>query len=386
MLALVFMAIALLTTRPDGPNGGILFAIAGVLAILPAVTVGTIVVSRLPDNRIGWLLLVAGLLFAVSGGVSGLADYGLTVHPGTVPGAIWLAWLNGWIALPMVLAVAYLLLLFPTGRLVSRRWRPVAAAAALAMLVGAAQGALTPFAPGTYPPDVQNPFAVSGPIGDFLSQVGNVVVIVVIAVLFLALGSLVVRYRRAIGVERQQLKWVAATIGIAGPALAIAILTSGETSGIIGAVSEGTWAIAIISLALLPVAIGIAVLRYRLYEIDRIISRTIAYATVLGVLVAVFAAAILVLQAVLAQVTGGSTVAVAASTLLVYGLFQPLRRRVKMRVDRRFNRARYDAERTVASFTDRLRNEVQLDQLGVEIAAIVVRTVEPVSVSLWLRT
>ena len=206
-----------------------------------------------------------------------------------------------------------------------------------------------------------------------------------IAVVFLAMASLVVRYRRAVGVERQQLKWFAAVIAIAGPALAIAILTSGTTSGTIADVSGATWGIAVISLALLPVAIGIAILRYRLYEIDRLISRTIGYATVTGVLVVVFAAAILLFQAVLAPLTQGNTVSVAASTLVVAALFQPLRRRVQSRVDRRFNRARYDAERIVAAFAGRLRDEVDLGQLRTEITAAVDHTVQPIAVSLWLR-
>jgi hypothetical protein len=384
-LALVFMAIALLTTRSDGPNGGLLFAIVGVLAILPAVTVGTILVTRLPANRIGWLLLVGGLLFAASGGVSGLADFGLNVHPGSVPGAVWLAWLSGWIVLPFLLALVYLPLLFPTGRLPSPRWRPVAVAGAVAMVVGSVQSALTAFTPGTYPPAVQNPLEIRGPIADLLAVVGPVANTVGTLVMFLALASLVVRYRRAIGVERQQLKWFAAVIAIAGPALAIAILTSGATSGILADASNAAWAIALISGALLPVAIGVAVLRYRLYEIDRLVSRSISWAVVTLTLGGLFVAVILVTQALIAPVTGSNELAVAGSTLLVFALFQPLRRRVQRLVDRRFNRARYDAERTVAAFASRLRDEVDLEQLRAEILANVAHTVEPSSASLWLR-
>jgi hypothetical protein len=385
-LAVVFMAIALLTTRSGGSNGGLLFAVVGVLAILPAVTVGTILVTRLPANRIGWLMLVGGLLFAASGGVSGLADFGLNVRPGSVPGAVWLAWLSGWIPLPFVtLALVYLPLLFPTGRLPSPRWRPVAVAGAVAVVVGSVGSAFTAFTPGTYPPTVQNPLAVNGTIGDLLSLGGTVVVIVIIAVVFLAMASLVIRYRRAVGVERQQLKWFAAVIAIAGPALAIAFLTSGATSGVIADVSNAAWGIALLSLALLPLAIGLAVLRYKLYEIDRIISRTISYGVVTLVLASVFVVVVLAAQAVLGPLTGSSTIAVAGSTLLVAALFQPIRRRVQRLVDRRFNRTRYDAERTVAAFANRLRDEVDLEQLRAEILATVAATVEPRSVSLWLR-
>ena len=146
-----------------------------------------------------------------------------------------------------------------------------------------------------------------------------------------------------------------------------------------------TWLVGLFGFGLLPVAIGVAVLRYRLYEIDRLISRTIAYATVTGVLVVVFGGVILLSQAILDPVTGGNTIAVAASTLAVAALFQPLRRKVQVRVDRRFNRARYDAERTVAAFAGRLRSEVDLGQLKAEIALTVATSVQPTSVSLWLR-
>ena len=216
-------------------------------------------------------------------------------------------------------------------------------------------------------------------------MVGTVATTVGTLVMFLALASLVVRYRRAIGVERQQLKWLAAVVAIAGPALAIAILSSGATSGIIADVSNAAWGIALITLALLPVAIGAAVLRYRLYEIDRLVSRTIAYGVLTAIVGSLFIGFILVFQAVLAPVTQSNELAVAGSTLLAAALFQPLRRRVQRLVDGRFNRSRYDAERTVAAFAGRFRDEVDLQQLRAEILATVAHTVEPSSVSLWLR-
>jgi hypothetical protein len=386
VLALVFTAIALLTNRSNGPNGGLLFGIVAVLAILPAITVGTILVTRLPANRIGWLLLAIGLLFPVSGAVSGLADFGLNVHPGSVPGAVWFAWLSGWSPLPfIVLALIYLPLLFPTGRLLSPRWRSVAVAGAVAMVVGSVASAFTPFSPGTYPPAVQNPLEIRGPIGDLLSAVGTPGTVAVIAVVFLALASLVVRYRRAVGVEREQLKWFAAVIAIAGPALAIALLTSGATSGIIFVISNAAWVIALLSLALLPIAIGIAVLRYRLYDIDRLISRTIGWAVVTLILGGLFVAVILVAQALIAPVTKSNELAVAGSTLLVAALFQPVRRRVQRLVDRRFNRARYDSQRTVVAFTARLRDEVDLEAMLAGILGTVDASLEPSTSRLWLR-
>jgi len=384
-LALAFLAIALSTTRSGGPNGGPLFAVVGILAVLPAITIGTILVTRLPRNAIGWLLLVGGLLFVSTGAVSGLADYGLNVHPGSVPGAIWFAWLSEWLPVPVVLVLVYLPLLFPSGRLVSPRWGSVAVGAVIACVVAVVQIAVSPFAPGQYPATAQNPLAVSGSAADALSLLATISTLVLIGVLFLAMTSLVLRARRATGVERQQLKWFAADIAIAGPALAIALLTSGVTDGVVAVLSKAAWAIGLISLGLMPVTIGIAVLRYRLYEIDRLISRTISYGVLTAIVGGLFVGFILVFQAVLAPVTGSNELAVAGSTLLAAALFQPLRRRVQRLVDRRFNRSRYDAERTVAAFAERLRDEVDLDQLRAEILATVTATVEPSSVSLWLR-
>jgi hypothetical protein len=296
-----------------------------------------------------------------------------------------LAWLSRWIVLPFVIVAIYLALLFPTVRLLSPRWRSVAVAGAVAMVVNSVQGAFTAFTPGTYPPAVQNPLEIRGSIADLLALVGTVATTVGTLVMFLALASLVVRYRRAVGVERQQLKWFAAVVAIAGPALAIAILSSGATSGIIADVSNAAWGLALITLALLPVAIGVAVLRYRLYEIDRLISRTIAYGVLTAIVGSLFIGFILVFQAVLAPVTQSNELAVAGSTLLAAALFQPLRQRVQRLVDRRFNRTRYDAERTVAAFASRLRDEVDLQHLRAEILATVAHAVEPSSTSLWLR-
>jgi membrane protein implicated in regulation of membrane protease activity len=173
-------------------------------------------------------------------------------------------------------------------------------------------------------------------------------------------------------VERQQLRWVAASLVLVAAAVTLGVFTS-------------VWLPAEIAFPMVPVAVAIAVLRYRLYEIDRIISRTIAYASLTGILVVVFAGAILVFQAVLAPLTNGNTVAVAASTLIVAALFQPIRRPLQEKVDRRFNRARYDADRTLASFAGALREDVDLQRLGTDIRSTVDQTVQPTFVSLWLR-
>jgi predicted membrane-bound spermidine synthase len=205
----------------------------------------------------------------------------------------------------------------------------------------------------------------------------------------LAIASLIVRYRRAAQIERQQLKWFAAVAILTGLGGAANIVTSSSGSaaptGTLATVNAVSGFMIYVGLALLPVAIGIAILRYRLYEIDRLISRSISYGVLTAIVGGLFVGFILVFQAVLAPVTRSNELAVAGSTLLAAALFQPLRRRVQRIVDRRFNRSRYDAERTVAAFAERLRDEVDLEQLVAEILATVRQTVEPSSVSLWLR-
>jgi len=194
----------------------------------------------------------------------------------------------------------------------------------------------------------------------------------------------VIRYRRAAGIERAQLKWFALVMAISLPALLVRFSLYGN-DGVELIVSNVALLVAYAGFALLPVAIGIAILRYRLYEIDRLISRTISYGVLTAIVGGLFGGFILVFQAGLAPVTGSNELAVAGSTLLVFALFQPLRRRVQRLVDRRFNRSRYDAERTVAAFAGRLRDEVDLDALKLEILATVTRAVEPTTVALWLR-
>jgi len=287
-----------------------------------------------------------------------------------------------------VVLFAYLAMAFPSGRLPGGRWGRSARILLTAVGLLVALTAVGPTinvnligAPnGT---NVPNPLAIAPDAEIWRVLDPSLLFAVVISLLLAGVVSLVIRHRRARGLERQQLSWVVAAIAFVG----LAIL-GGIAWGAIApqALDNGTvWIPAIVAFATVPVSVGVAVLRYRLYEIDRIVSRTIGWAAISAILVAVFAAVILVTQAALASITSSNTLAVAVSTLAVATLFQPLRRWVQARVDRRFNRARYDAERTVAAFSDRLRDEVDLDQVGAEIAATVSRTVQPASVLLWLR-
>jgi len=326
---------------------------------------GALLIRRVPENRIGALLLAAGTAQTASIAVLAYAGIGGSADP-PWPGATIAATFGdaAYIA-PWVIALIGVPLVFPDGRLPSRRFRWVV------WVTGAGMVSLLLGAPASMIPGLADlGFVVSG-----LALVTNV----------FGLGGAVaavwVRFRRGDPVQRQQVKWLLAVTGVAAIAFPLALaLGSSESS-----VALAFWLVAFLTYLALPVAIGIAVLRYRLYEIDRIISRTIGYAVVTLSLAVTFGGAILLFQALLAPLTGGNTVAVAASTLVVAALFQPVRRRVQAVVDRRFNRARYDAERTVAAFASQLRDEVDLGNLSGDVLQVVARTVAPATVGLWLR-
>ncbi len=385
----VFVAISLATARSGSSSSDLFSAIGQSVPALILATVGAILVARVPGNVIGWLLAVGGLAIALGEGASGLADYGLIAHPGSVPGAIWFAWLGQLMWVPELVCLFILLpLYFPTGRLPSDRWRVVLVIAAALVVIGGVSGAFVAWAPNPYP--LGNPLAIGGPLAapvTFLYYV--VATMLVLACGVLAIASLVVRYRRAAPIERHQLKWFVAVGIFTGVGGAVNIVTSAPLAtaptGILGAVNAVSGFVIYVGLALLPIAIGVAVLRYHLYEIDRLISRTISYGILTAIVAGLFAAFILVFQAVLAPVTGSNELAVAGSTLVVAALFQPIRGRVQRLVDRRFNRTRYDAEATIAVFAARLRDEVDLEQLRAEILTTVGQVVEPTTVSLWLR-
>jgi hypothetical protein len=382
LAVLVGAAIVEALATGDVSPTTIMAPLAGVMIL----ATGAILVTRLPGNRIGWLLWAGGVLLVTTRITQGLSDHGLTSNPGSIPGAIWIAWVNAWVGLPaLVLIPVFLPLVFPSGRLPSRRWRIVVAGSAVAIATGTAVDALSPFPAGTYPSGVSSPLTVRGPLAHLLAPLGTIVDLILFLALVLGLGSLAIRYWRSTGIERQQMKWVAFSGSIAIIAFIAAALGVGYTTGPLATIDSLAWTTGFAGLALLPVTIGIAILRYRLYEIDRLVSRTISWTLMSAIVGGLFTCSILVLQSVLAPVTRTNTIAVAGSTLMVAGLFQPLRGWVQRIVDRRFNRARVDAERIAAAFAGRLRDEVDLNQLGSEITSTVARTIQPASVSLWLR-
>ena len=346
-----------------------------VAAALSAVTVGAVLAARRPAHPVGWLLLALGASIAAHDLTYAYTRYGLVARPGALPGAAYLAGLSNGLVVQWVACAGFVLLLTPTGRLPSPRWRwwaRTVAAAALLWLLGSviSPGPLRP----EYP-DVANPLgvpALSGPL-DLLVLTA----LVVLASLLVGAVSLLLRLRRARGVERQQLRWVIWGAAAASLALLVAVAALALVEGF-----------TVVNLALgvaavmFPLATGAAILRYRLYDLDRIISRTLAYALLTILLGLGYAAVVLGLGRLLPE---GSSLVVAAATLAVAALFQPLRRRVQAAVDRRFNRRRHDAGQTIAAFGARLRDQVDLDTLTGELLAVVDQTIQPTRASLWLR-
>jgi hypothetical protein len=332
-------------------------------------TVGALLAWKRPENPIGWLLSAIGLVFAVA-----VFSVFLAHFPQTLALANWL----GFLYLTGAGLCAFVVLLFPTGHLPSRRWRPVAWAAGASVACWVLGCAFAPTLITASPP-VRNPVGVSGPAGHIFSIMAGVGGPLMAATGLAAVLSLAFRYRRARTAERAQLKWLV----YAGVLIVAALLVSALATRIVGpgnAASNLENAMTSGAIALVPVAIGIAILRYRLYDIDRVLSRTVAYAIVTGLLVGVYAGLVLLATQLLRVHT---PVAVAASTLAAAALFNPVRWRVQKAVDRRFNRARYDADQTVAAFAARLKDAVDLDSARDDLANVVHQALEPAHVSLW---
>jgi hypothetical protein len=345
------------------------------VAAVSAATVGALLAGRRPAHPVGWLLLGLGLLVVGNGVVSGYVSYGLLVRPGALPAAGYLAGVANSIPVLWVACVSFILLLTPTGSLPSPRWRwwaRVAAAAPVSLVVLAA---VDPHPLLPEHPEVGNPLAVAVPTG-LLLAVAAVAALIVLVTLVAAAGSLVVRFRRARGTERQQLRWLAVGATLAAVALLVAVAAGAmEKEGVVLAAVG-------ICVALLPLATGAAILRYRLYDLDRIISRTLAYGLLTVLLGGGYAGVVLGLGQLLGR---DSSLVVAMATLLVAAVFQPARRRIQAVVDRRFNRRRYDAARIIEQFSSRLHQQIDLSTLTAELLAVADRTVEPEMVSLRLR-
>jgi hypothetical protein len=355
------------------PSNAIAIVGAIILVTVSAATVGAVLASRRPRHPVGWLLLGVGLALNVSLLVQSYVKYGLLARPGALPGARYLAGFT-YSTVPIWLSCAgFVLLLTPTGSLPSRRWRWWARVAAVAPVVVVLGSVVQP---DPLAPDYRgNPLAISA-LARVLVVPAVAGVVVVLVALLVGAGSLVWRFRRARGVERQQLRWLAYAAALAAGLLLVALV-----AGVLAKDEVVTTSLAL-GVALLPLATGAAILRYRLYDLDRIISRTLAYGLLTVLLGLGYAAVVLGLGRLLPH---DSSLVVAAATLAVAVVFQPARRRIQQAVDRRFNRRRYDAARTIAAFSARLRQQVDLDTLTAELLGVVELTMQPTSASLWLR-
>jgi hypothetical protein len=324
---------------------------------------------------VGWLLLAQGLVMAISGACVGYIIYGLIVRPGALAAADIVARIYPVTIAAVLAVVGFVLLLTPTGSPPSPGWRWWTRVSAVVVAVTLLAAMV---APGSLDPLAQ---FVSGPMdpgvyGGALRVANQLALLVGLLVVLAGAGSLVVRFRHARGVERQQLQWVALAAALTG----LAMLAAGVLIAV-GEVNLAAWT-SVVGVAFLPLATGAAILRYRLYDLDRIISRTLAYGLLTVLLGLGYAAVVLGLGRLLGQ---GSSLVVAAATLAVAAVFQPARRRVQAVVDRRFNRRHYDTAQTIEAFSARLRDEIDLDTLSAELRAVVDQTMQPTQAWLWLR-
>jgi hypothetical protein len=364
--------------------------------------VGALVASRRPGKPIGWISLVAGLALALSGLASEYAIYALVSQPGALPGAGVAAWLREWVWVPFVgLIGTFLILLFPDGHLPSSRWRIVAGLAAVAVVFASLSKAFLPGGleetPGVA---ITNPFGIEAARG-VLVLVGTIGFFLLPLCYVASAVSMIVRFRRSRGIERQQLKWfvgAAALLAVTFAATAGAWLVLGFLSGQSAPFLAGQGApllalkvaqdITIISFAGLPLAAGIAILRYRLYDIDVLINRTLVYGFLTASLALVYFGGVAATEAIFRALTGQvqqPQLAIVVSTLVIAALFNPLRRRIQDFIDKRFYHRKYDAKETLEAFSAKLRDETDLDALSDDLTSVVRETMQPVHVSLWLR-
>jgi hypothetical protein len=374
----------------DWGSGG---AIGNLLILAPFLAftiVGALIASRRPENPIGWICLLAGLFWTLIALDDQYTAYGLATT-GVVPFPAAVVALSQWLWVPPVgLLSIYLILFFPDGRLPSRRWRPLAWFSGAVMALVSLAIAL---APGPLPDlgGVRNPFGLEG--YPWIADATNVIPALLPLCTLASALSLVLRYRRSGSEQREQIKWIAFAGSFVGLMSLITVVSTlifapefPDSTGTqplwLGVVQD----VELLSFAGIPVAVGIAVLRYRLYDIDLIINRTLVYGSLTATLIALYFGGIVVLQRVFVLLTGQqSTLAVVASTLLIAALFNPLRRRIQSFIDRRFYRRKYDARKTLEAFTAKLRDETDFDALNAELVGVVNETIQPAHVSLWLR-
>jgi hypothetical protein len=369
---------------------GWLGTLVGLVACWAFAGLGAVIVSRYPAHTIGWIFCAIGFLIVVEPCAGYYAIYTLFVSPGALPGGLLAGWFQNWIwVVSAALLCAFLPLLFPTGRLLSRRWKSawwLITGATIAGALGAAfhSGPLFNSLEGF---DVPNPFGVAG-LGGLFLVLGIVPFGLLLASMLVAAGSLVVRLRRARGEERQQIKW----FGYFGVVLALLFVLQFVVRYILGISSPPfdagfslSWSVALIGL---PLATGLAILRYRLFDIDVLIRRTLVYGTLTASLAALYFGLVVGLQTLMGSVNiaaASSPVVIVATTLLIAALFNPLRHGIQAAIDLSFYRRKYDAAKTLQAFSATLRSEVELEQVQERLLAVVKETMQPAHVSLWVR-
>jgi hypothetical protein len=341
-------------------------------------TVGAIVASRLPESPIGWLFCAIGLIFGLSHFSAEYAAYDLLAPSRSLPAGEAFAWLTSWVWVFGLALIVYLDLLFPNGRLPSVRWRWFAWFTAIVLLPAAI---LTALSPGLIlSSTLQNPLGIEG-----LPNASKEIEAFMYALVVVGASSMLARLRHAGRIERQQIKWFAyaTAVAISGVILKNTVYTAVGLTWVwwVGLV------LTTVGVVSSPVAMGIAIFRYRLYQIDIIINRTLVYGSLTAVLASVYLGGVVLLQYAFRALSGeGSQLAVVASTLIIAALFIPLRRRIQSFIDRRFYRRKYDARKTLEAFSAQLRNQTDLEALSDDLVGVVRETMQPAHVSLWLRS
>jgi hypothetical protein len=366
----------------DAPSSGTLSDLLLYVPFLAFPIVGALIASKHPNNPVGWICLTVGLfwmLILLGDSIPGSGPYPVTIDALTQ--AIWIP--------PIGLLGIYLILLFPDGKLPSRRWRPLAWLSGVVMVL-ASLGVT--FAPGPLEghPGVRNPLALEG-APHWVWTAGIAILLLLPLCMIASALSLVMRYRRSGGVEREQIKWIAFAASVVGLLYLIAMV--GSLFWGWGAAGTPLWLgllqqAALASFTAVPIAVGLAVLRYRLYDIDLVINRTLVYGSLSALLALVYLGGVTATQTVLRALTGQEEqpqLAIVVSTLLIAALFSPLRHRIQAFIDRRFYRRKYDAAKTLETFSAKLRDETNLDALSDDLVGVVRETMQPAHVSLWLR-
>ena len=366
------------------------------LPVLAFPVVGALIASRRPRNPIGWICLAEGFLWMLLGLFDLYGVYGLA-RPGSVPFPVVIYALAQWLWVPTVgLLAIYLVLLFPDGRLPSRRWRPLAwLSGVVIVLLSVTQGLL----PGPLPDfgGVRNPLGLEGQ--PWVADATNAIFVPFLLCILASAGSLILRYRRSRGEVRQQIKWIAFAASFVGLVFVSAMVTSvilfffapqtwERTADTLPFLLELLFYVMLLSFGGVPIAVGFAVLKYRLYNIDLLINRTLVYGALTAALAAVYFSGVATVQGIFRVFTGQEQqpqLAVVVSTLVIAALFNPLRRRIQSFIDRRFYRRKYDARKTLEAFSARLRDETDLEALSGELVGVARDTMQPAHVSLWLR-